>query len=87
MSLLEKLAERQYSLTFEKVAEDVFLDAVLDELQKLGHESISKEMLKEAGLGSIGSKALGFIKSLVKKPVSPELQIMRAASAARKPAA
>ena len=46
MSLLEKLAERQYSLTFEKVAEDVFLDAVLDELQKLGHESISKEMLK-----------------------------------------
>lgn len=82
MSLLEKLSERQHKVDFEKTADDIFLAAVCDELDKLGYEHISPEMLKEAGLGTAllkggikGIKSVGgAVKGVFKKKLSPKLQ-------------
>ena len=83
MSLLEKLAERQYNDDFNKIAEDIFLDAICDELDKLGYEHISSEMLKKAGVGTFLKGVVGKAKGLLKKVPSTNLQVMQHAQKAR----
>jgi len=60
MTLLEKLAERSKTAQV-KTAEQVFSEAFVDELEKLGYDA---ELLKQAGVGQWLGKAWGGVKSL-----------------------
>jgi len=70
-SLLEKLAEKSKTASIEKTAEQVFCDAFIDELVKLGYD---EEFIKSAGLVSglkaVGSKLVGAAKGLFRPAAS-----------------
>jgi hypothetical protein len=63
-SLLEKLAERTKIVELEKTAEQIFADAFIDELVKLGYD---EELLKKAGIGDFAKNIGGKLTGLFSK--------------------
>jgi len=71
-SLLEKLAERTQAGQMEKTAEQIFTDAFVDELIKLGYdEEFAKQAAILGSLKGLTSKAWGGVKSLVGAKAAP----------------
>jgi len=83
-SLLEKLAEHSKIAEIEKTAEQIFIDAFVDELVKLGYdEEFAKQAAILGSLKGLTSKAWGGVKSLVGAKAVPVAANPHAAASAQ----